>query len=128
MTAPPPNASHRATRIAKAGLCVGVAAPIAILVAPGPPLTLLGTLAVSLLGFGPAVTCWLDSGDWFVQVALTAVVSLAAYALLATVLIWWQLWHPGLLLILAVPTLLSCSRRLGLWRLPAGARHAYRRP
>jgi len=127
MTASPANGSPRTTLIAQAGLCVAVAAPIVILIAPGRPWTWLGTLALALFGFGPAVTCWLDSGDGFAQLALTAVLSLATYALLATVLIWWQLWHPDLFLILAIPTLLSCSRRLLVPRMPPVRRPAQRR-
>jgi hypothetical protein len=105
--------SPRTATIAVVGLAVAVIAPILILVAPGRAVTVPAALLFAALGFGPAVTAWLDTGDGFAQVALTVVISLAGYALAAVVLIWVHAWHPDLILLLAVPCALSCLRRLG---------------
>ena len=103
----------RTATIAVVGLAVAVVAPILILAAPGRGATLPAALAFAALGFGPAVTAWLDTGDAFAQLALTVVISLACYALAAAVLIWAHAWHPNLILLLAIPSVLSCLRRLG---------------
>jgi hypothetical protein len=103
----------RTATIAVVGLAVAVIAPILILAAPGRGVTLPAALVFAALGFGPTVTAWLDSGDAFAQLALTVAISLAGYALAAALLIWAHAWHPDLILLLAIPSALSCLRRLG---------------
>ncbi len=74
--------------------------------------SLVGILAIALFGLGPAVTCWLDTGDNAAQLALTVALSLAAFALCSAVLVWLAFWHPMLLVLLSVPTVVSCALRL----------------
>ncbi len=81
--------------------------------------SLVGILAIALFGLGPAATCWLDAGDGAAQLALTIALSLAGFALCAALMIWAAFWHPMLLVLLSVPTVVSCLLRLR--RLPPGA-------
>jgi len=98
--------------MAMVGLAVAIVAPAIVLSAPQRDLDLAAALAFVLLGFGPTVTAWLDTGDAFAQLALTVALSLAGYAITAALLIWAQAWHPRVLLILAIPTIVSCLSRL----------------
>ena len=74
--------------------------------------SLVGMLVIALFGLGPAATCWLDTGDNAAQIALTIALSLAAFALGSAVLVWLAFWHPILLVLLSVPTVVSCALRL----------------
>jgi len=102
----------RTAGMAMVGLAVAIVAPAIVLSAPQRDLDLAAALAFVLLGFGPTVTAWLDTGDAFAQLALTVALSLAGYAITAALLIWAQAWHPRVLLILAIPTIVSCLSRL----------------
>lgn len=110
--------SHRRARIRRArrtswlGLTVAALAPALALTGAGKPADMVGTFAFALLGVGPAITCWLDSGDVAAQAALTVGLSLAAFACTATVLIWAAYWHPKLIFLLAVPAGGACALRL----------------
>ncbi len=103
---------RRAVVTAWIGVLVGVLAPIAILESPWPALRLAATLLFLLAGFGPGIMCWIDTGDAYAQAALTFALSIAAFALAAVGMIWLAAWHPTWLLLLAVPSVLSCLSRL----------------
>jgi hypothetical protein len=107
-----PDAPGRTLVTAWIGLAVAVGAPALMLAAPGHAVTLVAVLVLAAAGFGPAVTCRLDTGDDIAQVAATVVLSLAAFALAAAGLIWLTWWHPAALAALAVPTVLSCLHRI----------------
>jgi len=114
--------SRRTNATAWAGLAVAIFAPLLILGAPRSDVSLVAVLALAGAGFGPAVTCRLDTGDPAAQIALTVVLSLAAFALGASVMIWLAWWHPAVLLVLAAPSAASCVHRiLTLPRLPLAA-------
>ncbi len=108
----PLTADGRARVTAWIGVLVGVLAPIAILESPWPSVRLVGALVFVLVGAGPGITCWLNAGDSYVQAALTIVLSAAAFALAAVGMIWLSAWHPTWLVLLAVPSVLSCLYRL----------------
>ncbi|MGH2850595.1 MAG: lipopolysaccharide biosynthesis protein [Solirubrobacteraceae bacterium] len=101
---------------ARIGLGVAVVAPLLIVAAPWNGLSLIAVLALAAAGFGPAVTCWIDTGDPVAQVALTVVISLAVFALTSALLIWAAWWHPVALLLLVLPTAASCVHRLATQR------------
>ena len=107
-----PDAPGRTIATAWVGLAVAVGAPALMLAAPGHAVTLGAVLVLAAAGFGPAVTCRLDTGDAIAQVAATVVLSLAAFALAAAGLIWLAWWHPAALAALAVPTAASCLHRI----------------
>ena len=98
------------------GLGVAVLAPLLIVAAPWNGLSLIAVLALAAAGFGPAVTCWIDTGDPVAQVALTVIISLAVFALTSALLIWAAWWHPAALLLLVLPTAASCVHRLATRR------------
>ena len=122
--APPwPEAQRRMIATAWVGLAVAVLAPALMLAAPGHSLTLGAVLLLAVAGFGPAVTCRLDTGDGVAQLAATVALSLAAFALTAAGLIWLAWWHPAALAALALPSGVSCLHRIitqrGVSPLPA---------
>jgi hypothetical protein len=94
-----------------------------MLAAPGHAVTLGAVLILAVAGFGPALTCRLDTGDGVAQLAATVALSLAAFALTAAGLIWLAWWHPAALAALAVPSGVSCLHRIitqrGVSPLPA---------
>jgi O-antigen/teichoic acid export membrane protein len=94
------------------GVGVAVLAPLLIFLAPWNGLSLIAVLALAAAGFGPAVTCRIDTGDPVAQVALTVVISLAVFALASSLLIWAAWWHPAVLAVLVLPTGASCVHRL----------------
>lgn len=94
------------------GLVVAVIAPLVVLVATDHTGRFVAMLLFVLLIPGTAVTCWLDTGDGFAQTALTITISIATYALAASILIWASAWHPNVIFLLAIPSGLSCLRRL----------------
>lgn len=105
-------ARQRASVTAWVGVLVGLLAPIAVLESRWPALRLAATLIFVLAGFGPAIMCWIDTGEPWAQAALTIALSTAAFALAASGMIWLTAWHPTWLLALAVPSVLSCLIRL----------------
>jgi O-antigen/teichoic acid export membrane protein len=107
-----PEAPGRTIVTAWIGLAVAVCAPALMLAAPEHDVTLAAVLVLAAAGFGPAVTCRLDTGDAVAQLAATVVLSLAAFALAAAGLIWLAWWHPAALAALAVPTVVSCLHRI----------------
>lgn len=98
------------------GLGVAVLAPLLIVAAPWNGLSLIAVLALAAAGFGPAVTCRIDTGDPVAQVALTVVISLAVFALTSAGMIWAAWWHPAVLMLLLLPTTASCVHRLATHR------------
>jgi hypothetical protein len=102
----------RTATTAQVGVLVGALAPIVILLSPWPALGFAATLAFLLVALGAGITCWVDAGDAFAQAALTLALSLGVFALAATLMIWLAAWDPNALLLLAVPSVLSCTRRL----------------
>jgi hypothetical protein len=94
------------------GLGVAVLAPLLIFAAPWNGVSLIAVLALAAAGFGPAVTCRIDTGDPVAQVALTVIISLAVFALASALLIWAAWWHPAALVLLVLPTAASCVHRL----------------
>ncbi len=102
----------RIAMTARTGVVVGVLAPIVILLSRWPTLGLAATLVFVFAGLGPGITCQIDTGDPYAQAALTFVLGMAEFALAATIMIWLADWHPRWLLILAVPSVLSCLHRL----------------
>jgi hypothetical protein len=111
------SADVRTTATAWAGVLVGVLAPIVILLSVAPALGLAATLVFVLAGIGPGIMCWVDTGDSYAQAALTVALGMAAFALTAAGMIWLAAWHPTALLLLAVPSVLSCGYRLRTKRL-----------
>jgi len=111
-TAAWPDAQRRTIVTAWIGLAVAVCAPALMLAAPQHDVTLVAVLLLAAAGFGPAVTCRLDTGDAVAQLAATVVLSLAAFALAAAGLIWLAWWHPAALAALAIPTIASCLHRI----------------
>lgn len=103
-----PDTRRRTLVTAWIGLAVAVGAPALMLAAPGHAVTLVAIFVLAAAGFGPAVTCRIDTGDAVAQLAATVVLSLAAFALAAAGLIWLAWWHPAALAALAVPTVVSC--------------------
>jgi len=95
---------------------VGVLAPIVILLSPWHALGLAATLLFVLAAVGSGVTCWIDAGDPIAQAVLTFMLGLAIFALAAVIMIWTHEWYPTVLLLLAVPTVLSCVTRLDTGR------------
>jgi hypothetical protein len=85
---------------------------ILLLCSPWHWLALVGALLLACVPVGAAVTCWVDTGDGIAQVGLTLVLSLAAFALGSSILIWSAVWHPDWLLALAVVGAVSCLVRL----------------
>ncbi|MGO8905133.1 MAG: CpsD/CapB family tyrosine-protein kinase, partial [Solirubrobacteraceae bacterium] len=106
------GADARTAMTARAGVLVGALAPIVVLVSPWGTVGLAAMLLFAVAGLGPGLMCWLDAGDPYAQAALTVTLSLAAFALAATIMIWLAAWHPATLLLLAIPSVLSCLRRL----------------
>ena len=109
---PAGDAPPRLVAVAWAGLCVAVLAPLLVLVASNPQVRLLGILLFAGLGCGTGVMCWWDAGEGVAQWALAIVLSLAVYALAHTVMIWAHVWHPNAVLLLALPSGISCGLRL----------------
>jgi polysaccharide biosynthesis transport protein len=105
-------ADARTAITARAGVLVGVLAPIVVLVSSWQTVGLVALLLFAVAGLGPGLMCRFDAGDAYAQVAMTVTLSLAAFALAATVMIWLSAWHPFVLLLLAVPSVLSCLQRL----------------
>ena len=106
------QADARTAMTARVGLLVGIVAPLVVLVSPWRTVSLVAMLVFAVAGLGPGITCWFDAGDPYAQAALTVTLSLAAFALAATILIWVAAWHPIALLLLAIPSVLSCLQRL----------------
>jgi len=106
------DADARTAMTARVGVLVGVLAPIVVLVSRWSTVGLLAMLLFAVAGLGPGITCRFDAGDPYAQAALTVMISLAAFALGATILIWLAAWHPATLLLLAIPSVLSCLQRL----------------
>jgi hypothetical protein len=113
----PHSADVRTTATAWVGVLVGVLAPILILLSVAPALGLAATLVFVLAGVGPGIMCWVDTGDSYAQAALTVALGMATFALTAAGMIWLAAWHPTALLLLAVPSVLSCGYRLRTKRL-----------
>jgi hypothetical protein len=103
---------NRSTVTAWIGVLVGCVTPDVILESRTPALGLAATLLFLLAGVGPGITCWFDTGDGLVQTALTSVLGIAVIALASVGMIWLSAWHPTWLLVLAVPSVLSCLLRL----------------
>jgi hypothetical protein len=96
------------------GIAVSGCAAVLMLTRPGDWLALAGALLLACVPVGAAVMCWVDSGDGFAQAGLTLVLSLAITAIASSLMIWLTAWHPGILLVLAAASGLSCVARL--WR------------
>ena len=94
-----------------AGLGVSVAA-VVLLAVPGRGPNLAGAFLLACVPAGAAVMCWLDSGEGLVQAGLTLVLSLAATAIVSSVLVWLSAWHPPALFAFAVIGGASCAARL----------------
>jgi polysaccharide biosynthesis transport protein len=105
-------ADARTAMTARAGVLVGALAPIVVLASPWSAVSLVAMLVFVVAGLGPGITCRFDAGDPYAQAALTVTLSVAAFALAATILIWLATWHPITLLLLAIPSVLSCLQRL----------------
>ena len=106
------EADARTAMTARVGLLVGTLAPIVVLVSPWSTVGLVAMLLFALAGLGSGITCRFDAGDPYAQAALTVTLSLALFALAATILIWLAAWHPVALLLFAIPSVLSCLQRL----------------
>lgn len=102
----------RTTATAWIGVLVGILAPIVILLSRWPTVGLAATLVFVLAGLGAGIMCWIDTGDGFAQAAVTGALGAAVFALAAVSMIWLAAWHPTVLLLLAVPSVLSCLSRL----------------
>ena len=110
----------RVIATAWSGIGASILAALLILVGTGHWPALLGALLAACVPAGAAVMCWLDSGDAFAQAGLTLVLSLAATAILSSVLIWTAAWHPVALFgVLLIASGGSCIGRLlvrrGIW-------------
>jgi hypothetical protein len=103
---------RRLDAVAWAGICVAVLSPLLVLAVSNPHVRLIGILLFAGLGCGTGVMCRLDAGEGLAQWALTVVLSLAAYALAQTLMIWAHVWHANLVLLLALPSGISCALRL----------------
>jgi hypothetical protein len=97
---------------AYAGIAASTAAALLVLAAPWHWMSLTGSLLLAAVPGGAAVMCWVDSGEDGAQAALTLVVSLAAFALASSIMIWAGAWNPRALLALAAASLVSCAARL----------------
>ena len=107
-----PEPQRTTIGIAWLGLAVAAGAPVLMLTSASHAVSLGAMMVVAVAGFGPAVTCRLDTGDAVAQLAVTVAVSLAAFALTAAGLIWLAWWHPAALAALVVPTVVSCLHRI----------------
>ena len=104
--------SRRTAATALVGVAIGILAPAVVLASPWRPVSFAATLIFVIAGLGPGITCRIDARDVFAQLALTLVVSLTAFALAAAIMIWLASWHPVVFLLLAIPSVCSCSLRL----------------
>ncbi|HUB36552.1 MAG TPA: hypothetical protein VL972_06980 [Solirubrobacteraceae bacterium] len=102
----------RTTATARVGVLVGVLAPAIVLLSPWKGLALAAVLVFAAAGLGPGIMCWLDAGEAYAQLGITFALSLSCFALAAAIMIWLAAWHPLVLLALAIPSVLSCLRRL----------------
>ena len=104
----------RTSLTAVAGIFVSAASSALVFLPSQHALNFTGALLLACVVPGSGLMCWWDSGDDAAQIGLTLTISLAVFALLATLMIWLGAWHPRLLPIVAALTAVSCIVRL--WR------------
>lgn len=94
------------------GVAASAVAVALVLGAPWHGSALAGALVLACVPAGAAVMCWVDGGNVYIQAGLTLVLSLAAFALASSLMIWADVWHPQALLALAGVGVASCLVRL----------------
>lgn len=94
------------------GILASVAATLLVLVGPWNWLNFTGALLLACIPSGAGIMCWIDSGEDTAQAGLVLVVSLSAFAIASTIMIWLSSWHPWALFALACASVISCTARL----------------